>query len=151
MISNHFLCKDWVHHPIDSQPFISMVGCKGFQGQTKIPDVFQHSFQVAGALPFCIDRSLERLAYRIEERIWSNKRIGASENIWREWKKQCGQIFCCQIFVDLQVLVVFLIIFKGLPSEETKVRPKGKTASGSQTFGRRSCEKLLLAIPDIFF
>ena len=31
MISNHFLCKDWVHHPIDSQPFISMVGCKGFQ------------------------------------------------------------------------------------------------------------------------
>ncbi len=23
--------KDWVHHPIDSQPFISMVGCKGFQ------------------------------------------------------------------------------------------------------------------------
>ena len=26
VISNHFLCKDWVHHPIDSQPFISMVG-----------------------------------------------------------------------------------------------------------------------------
>ena len=23
MISNHFLCKDWVHHPIDSQPFIN--------------------------------------------------------------------------------------------------------------------------------
>ena len=22
VISNHFLCKDWVHHPIDSQPFI---------------------------------------------------------------------------------------------------------------------------------
>ena len=21
--SNHFLCKDWVHHPIDSQPFIN--------------------------------------------------------------------------------------------------------------------------------
>ena len=23
MISNHFLCKDWVHHPIESQPFIN--------------------------------------------------------------------------------------------------------------------------------
>ena len=29
VISNHFLCKDWVHHPIDSQPFIN--GCLGFQ------------------------------------------------------------------------------------------------------------------------
>ena len=23
VISNHFLCKDLVHHPIDSQPFIN--------------------------------------------------------------------------------------------------------------------------------
>ena len=23
VISNHFLCKDWVHHPIDSQPFMN--------------------------------------------------------------------------------------------------------------------------------
>ena len=23
VISNHFLCKDWVHHPIDSQPVIN--------------------------------------------------------------------------------------------------------------------------------
>ena len=23
VISNHFLCKDWVHHPIDGQPFIN--------------------------------------------------------------------------------------------------------------------------------
>ena len=23
VISNYFLCKDWVHHPIDSQPFIN--------------------------------------------------------------------------------------------------------------------------------
>ena len=23
VISNHFLCKGWVHHPIDSQPFIN--------------------------------------------------------------------------------------------------------------------------------
>ncbi len=23
VISNHFLCKDWVHHTIDSQPFIN--------------------------------------------------------------------------------------------------------------------------------
>ena len=25
VISNHFLCKDWVHHPIDFQPFIIFV------------------------------------------------------------------------------------------------------------------------------
>ena len=27
--NNHFLCKDWVHHPIDSQPLIN--GCLRFQ------------------------------------------------------------------------------------------------------------------------
>ena len=32
-------------------------------------------FRVAGALPFCIDRSLERLAYRIEERSESGKNM----------------------------------------------------------------------------
>jgi len=26
VISNHFLCKDLVHHPIDSQPFIPIDG-----------------------------------------------------------------------------------------------------------------------------
>ena len=31
VISNHFLCKDWVHHPIDSQPFINGWLALGFQ------------------------------------------------------------------------------------------------------------------------
>ena len=45
VISNHFLCKDLVHHPIDSQPFISMVGLgvPGIQHGTLIFFVFLKS------------------------------------------------------------------------------------------------------------
>ena len=125
--------------------------CKGFQAKKKsltfssTPSKSLELYPSVSIVPWSVWPTESRREFG------ATKKIGASENIWREWKKQFGQIFCCQIFVDLQVLVVFLIIFKGLPSEESKVRPKGKTASGSQTFGRRSCEKLLLAIPNIFF
>ena len=65
---------------ISKAAFFKRINFESLTGSTLKP------FRVAGALPFCIDRSLERLAYRIEERYLEDFWLGSLQSSPHEKK-----------------------------------------------------------------
>ena len=87
VISSHFLCKDLVHHPIDSQPFINGWP-SGLRGICQFPGVFSIDTSVGQKFHILIHRKHQEtsvnlsdtevnLSDRILAKINSEKRLKA--------------------------------------------------------------------------